>query len=772
MSGKTRSENEENHFFLEQLETIFLNSLDLIGTGNLDGYFTKINPSFERVLGYTEEEFLVAPFLDFVCQEDLEKTKKALVAAASGQQEVFVENRYRCKDGSTKWIDWKVFSDVPKNLFIAVGRDVSERKQAERELEERTVFVDKIIENSALSLWISDENGTAIRANSACLEFFGATKEEVIGKYNIFKDEVVKAKGFMPVVKKVFEQGEDATFILDYDFGSVEHVKVKSATHKIVQTNLTPLLNDAGKISNVIFQAIDLTEIKKAEKALRNSEERFRLAFHTSPDAININKMDGTYVEINQGFTDLTGYVWDDIRGKSSRDINIWAIPEGREKFISELTKYGFLNNFESTFLMKDGSHKIGLMSATLIDLAGVKHTLSITKDITSLREAERAHKKLELHICRTEKLESIGVLAGGLAHDFNNILVAILGNINLALLDNNLSNNTKKLLSDAEKASLRAKELTQQLLTFAKGGEPVKEISSLEDVIKNSANFVLTGSNVVCKYNIPSELWFVNIDKGQISQVIQNIALNAIHVMPQGGVLQIDCENTTIKNNDNSFRLLSGDFVKIDIRDSGTGISAKYIKNIFDPYFSTKQKGSGLGLAICQSIINKHSGDIIVESSPGAGTTFSIYLPASNQEQPSRKTRNRDVKFSIQSKILIMDDDEMVRDIAQAMLTYLGAEVLLSADGAEAIQLYKEAMNSPSPVQLVIMDLTIPGGMGGKDAVKEIHKLNPEAKVVVSSGYSNDPIVANFRDYGFCASIVKPFQIEDLVRALNKVLD
>lgn len=523
----------------------------------------------------------------------------------------------------------------------------------------------------------------------------------------------------------------------------------------------------------VIISLCLLTEkVQKSEEALRKSEERFRLAFHTSPDSININKMDGTFVEINQGFTELTGYTRDDvIIGKSSKDFKIWKTAEDRGKFIEGLTKDGFVKNLESIFRMKDGSHKITLLSACIIDLEGEAHILSVAKDITRLRETEKAHEKLESHIRQSQKLESVGVLAGGIAHDFNNILTAILGNINLALFDENLTDNTKKLLADAERASLRARDLTQQLLTFSKGGEPVKEISTLEDIIKDSADFVLHGSKVTCDYRISPDLWFVDVDKGQISQVIQNIVLNAIHAMPEGGAIQFDCENVAAANSNSTLRYLDGDFVKISIHDSGIGISEKHIESIFDPYFSTKQAGSGLGLAICQSIIKKHAGDIFVDSAPGLGTTFSIYLPVSDKTQSSEKSQSHDFNISSQAKILVMDDEEMVRNVVKEMLMKLRCEVLLSADGAEAVELYQEAMNSSEPIQLVIMDLTIPGGMGGKDAVMEIHKLNQNAKVVVSSGFSNDPIIANFKDYGFCASIVKPFQIQDLTRVLRQVL-
>ncbi|MBU1566132.1 MAG: response regulator [Proteobacteria bacterium] len=252
---------------------------------------------------------------------------------------------------------------------------------------------------------------------------------------------------------------------------------------------------------------------------------------------------------------------------------------------------------------------------------------------------------------------------------------------------------------------------------------------------------------------------------------MIQNIVINARHAMPEGGIIEISCENVSsvdkrILPNGNGEK-----FVKISIKDSGVGIPEKFFDKIFDPYFSTKQEGSGLGLSICQSIISKHNGYIFVESILGEGTTFTIYLPASDKPKIQGTATVGGQKPYSSVKILIMDDEEMLRNVAKAMLTTLGNTVVPAADGVEAIKLYQDAMNSDNPIQLVIMDLTIPGGMGGKEAVQEIHKLNPEAKVIVSSGYCNDPVMANFKKYGFCATIAKPFTLQDLSRVLSQVL-
>jgi PAS domain S-box-containing protein len=389
---------------------------------------------------------------------------------------------------------------------------------------------------------------------------------------------------------------------------------------------------------------------------------------------------------------------------------------------------------------------------------------LSLVEDVTE-------QELMEKELLKVKKLESTGMLAGGIAHDFNNILTAILGNISLSKFDKTLKNKTKTLLEEAEKASIRARSLTQQLLTFAKGGEPVKESTSLADVVRDSANFVLSGNAIACRYTIPDDLWLVEIDKGQISQVIQNIVLNASHAMTNGGIIEITCAN--IDEVDKEDVPLPGDmnFVKIAIEDSGIGVPANVIDKIFDPYFSTKQKGSGLGLAITHSIITKHGGHIFVKSKPGVGTIFTTYLPASAQARSVDSDPEDFAHPSRKAKIMVMDDEEIVRDVARAMLTKMGHEVVLANDGLEATKLYKAAAESSEPIHLVIMDLTIPGGMGGKDAVKVVLAINPEAIVLVSSGYSNDPILSSYQKYGFCGVVVKPYRLQELSKIVEMVL-
>ena len=370
------------------------------------------------------------------------------------------------------------------------------------------------------------------------------------------------------------------------------------------------------------------------------------------------------------------------------------------------------------------------------------------------------------------KKLESVGVLAGGIAHDFNNILTGVLGNIDLIGTYTDSSEKTYPLLQEAKNAAIRAKDLTQQLLTFSKGGDPVKQTSSIAEIIIDTSKFILRGSPVDCVYNIPEDLWKVDIDPGQISQVIQNITINASHAMPDGGVITISCENIT--DSEKEANLLPGQkYIKITIGDKGHGISGEVIDKIFDPYFTTKEMGNGLGLAICHSIISKHGGDISVRTGAEKGTTFTIYLPASLKTTPAIiASEEQSVKTVLKARIMIMDDESLVRIMIQRMLEQSGHETVLAGNGAEAIQLYKESLKNGRAIDLIIMDLNIPDGMGGKDAVQEILRINPEAKVIVESGYSTDPVMANYQEYGFKGSIAKPFQLVELNKIIHTVLE
>ncbi len=522
----------------------------------------------------------------------------------------------------------------------------------------------------------------------------------------------------------------------------------------------------------------EITVRKQAEDKLRLSNERYHQITTNLPGLVFqlVSHTDGSYSipYISEGVESMFGVTSEEV----NQDINSifqFLHPDDLLDFEHSLSKSAeslLPYNHELRILINGKVLWINIKSRPKRLENGDTLWDGIFFDITTLKLVENEKSVLESQLRRAHKIESIGILAGGIAHDFNNILAAILGKINLALFDEGLKKKTKNLLSEAEKASLRAKDLAQQLLTFSRGGEPIKKLSSLGNLIKDSANFVLQGGKVACSYDISEDLWLVEIDKGQMSQVIQNIVLNASQAMPEGGIIKITCENITSVSDEALPLDKNGKFIKICIRDSGVGIPANVVEKIFDPYFSTKQKGSGLGLAITQSIITRHNGYILLESSPGAGSSFFIYLPASEKTKTEKQKLFTVKKAHTQAKILIMDDDEMVRDVIKGMLVLLGHDFVLSGDGVEAVKLYQDATNANNNFDLVIMDLTIPGAMGGKEAVQGVLKINPNAKVIVSSGYSNDPIMANFKKYGFCSAIAKPYKLQELSKVISQLID
>jgi len=399
-----------------------------------------------------------------------------------------------------------------------------------------------------------------------------------------------------------------------------------------------------------------------------------------------------------------------------------------------------------------------------------------MTKKNTGIKPDKRAEEEVQ----KIRNLESIAALSGGIAHDYNNLLTVIIGNISLIQSYIETDDMIYGLLDEALEASMTAKSLTQKLITFSRGGAPIMETASIAPVIKNATEFTLSGSNIKCKFSIPGDLWLVKIDKTQIGHVIHNLVMNAREAMPDGGIIIVAAENVNItdKSSESGIRLENGNYVKISITDRGIGISKENLDKIFDPYFSTKemetQKGMGLGLSICHSIIKKHNGDIVAESFAGPGASLHFYLPVSEETTATQKSFKAPEKEKLvlgKGRILVMDDEKMVIKITGHILNRLGYDASFSKDGAQAIEMYKKAMESQNPFDAVILDLTIRGGMGGKEAIKCLTEIDPNIKTIVSSGYSDSPVVTDYKKYGFSGVVAKPYSINELSEKLNEVL-
>jgi PAS domain S-box-containing protein len=512
-------------------------------------------------------------------------------------------------------------------------------------------------------------------------------------------------------------------------------------------------------------------ELDKAYRELAQEKELLSVTLNSIGDGVIATDLDGNVIMLNKISVELTGWSQKDAAGKPLTEVfhiineKTRAICENPVEKVLETGRIIGLAN-HTALISKDGTERSIADSAAPIrnrnsEIIG---TVLVFRDVT-------LENRVNAELAKTKKLESVGILAGGIAHDFNNILTGIMGNINLAKGAINDDQETYNLLEAAERASKRATKLTHQLLTFSKGGEPIVEASSIYNLVRESADFTLTGSGIACRIDQVVSLWSAVVDKGQIDQVVQNIVLNARQAMPEGGTIQILCENFEKQEDQHEALppIAPGDYVRVRITDEGIGIHSTLLEKIFDPYFSTKQEGSGLGMAVTQAIINKHRGYIECESTPGKGTTFTIYLPAVRKTISDRSHVFAEHKGS--GRVMIMDDEEMIRTLTESMLESCGYEVVHAKNGEEALELYKGAMNDALPIDVVIMDLTIPGGWGGQETISILKEIDPSVTAIVSSGYSNDPVMANFKDYGFKGCLTKPYLMGALTDAVSKAM-
>ncbi len=538
------------------------------------------------------------------------------------------------------------------------------------------------------------------------------------------------------------------------------------------KSSLEELIIPIDKIYFREFQDLALTANQMAKDRqqawdnLSAEQERLTVTLKSIGDGVMTTDIEGRVVLLNKVAEKLTGWSNQEAAGKPSTEVFRIINEKTGQKCLSpvfQVLDVGRTVEFTNptALIAKDGTQRsIADSAAPIRDKeSNVIGVVLVFQDVTNER-------KTEDELLKIRKLESVGVLAGGIAHDFNNILSAILGNIELVGFRIDKEDiGTITLLSAAKKATKRATKLTGQLLTFSKGGDPVKEETSLALLIAESADFVLHGSKVVCSYNFPHDLWKVDVDSGQIGQVIQNIIINAKQAMPEGGTILIECANIYDITEEALLNAIAGDFVRILIQDTGFGISKAIIDKVFDPYFTTKQEGSGLGLAICHSIVNKHNGYLRVNSIADKGSTFTLYLPAirSTEEDSVGGRVRSNPQTGKSARVMVMDDEEMLLDVAKAQLVVLGHEPVVVNDGVKAISRYTEMLALGTPVDLVIMDLTIPGGMGGQEAAEKLLEIDPDAKIIVASGYSNDPVMADYEKYGFCAAIAKPFDLKEL---------
>ena len=756
----------------EQLEMV-LKGADL---GTWDWNFqtgeVKFNKRWAEMLGYTLDE--IDPHLrsweKLVHPDDMPGVMETLEAHLNGKIQGYeTEHRLRHKSGEWIWVLDKgsvLKRDKEGKPLRVCGThlDITERKRSEANLRESKRILDATGRMGKIGGWEHDLATGKV--------FWTQTLYDIVEIPYDRKppggDEHLSY--YPPQDRNILEQAYNQAvkngtpFDLELQF----YTSKKKLMWCRVQGE--PIY-EHGKCVAMRGTAQDITERKRAEEEreklqtqLSNALEMAHLGhweYDVTNDLFSFN--DHFYKIFRTTAEQVGGYTMSSAE-YARRFVHPDDIPLVGEEIRKAIqaTHPNFRRQLEHRIVYADGT--VGHISVRFFivkDAHGkTVKTYGVNQDITH-------RKRMEEELLKVQKLESVGTLAGGIAHDFNNILTTIIGNIALARMQVKPEDEIFDLLSEAETASTRAQALTRQLLTFAKGGMPVKETASIKGVIEESSLFMLRGSKTRCGFSIAKDLWPAEVDVGQISQVINNIVLNASQAMPEGGIIQVAAENLII-DVEHGLPFKPGRYIRISITDEGVGIAEKYLSKVFDPYFTTKHSGSGLGLAVTYSIIKKHDGHITVESRLGVGTTFQIYLLAS-EKAVSEKEEASPIKG--QGRILVMDDQAPLRKMVGKVLQKLGYASEFAEDGAEAIEMYKVAMESEKPYDAVILDLTVPGGMGGREAIEQLLEIDPEVKAVVSSGYSEDPVLAHFQEYGFKGMMPKPFESLSLSKVLHEVL-
>ena len=756
-----RKSNERTRLFFES---------QLIGmaiTSPEKGWL-QVNDKLCQMLGYNREELVTKSWVDLTHPEDLPmELEKFNLLLSGGIDNYSIEKRIIRKDGMIVHSNLSVgcvrHPDGAIDYVLGILEDISAYQQLALKREEDQRFLQTILDSISDFIFFKDKNGIFLGCNEAyASRYIGLPKDRIIGHRDmdfISNQELVRK--YIESDSQVMASGTPQTLK-----PWIVHANGRKA---LVEVLKTPFYDALGHIAGVIGVARDITERQLALEAVVHEKETAQRYLDIAGVMFCALNRAGDIVMINKKGSEILGYSDNELIGQNWFDV---CLPENCQEKVKtvfalqlagEITPVEF---YENSVINQNGEERLIAFHNTLLhDDNGISGVLFSGEDVTEQRMTQN-------ELLKNQKLESLGVLAGGIAHDFNNIITGIMGNISMARMSLIKPEKVEQLLENAEKASMRASSLATQLLTFAKGGKPIKQRVSVGPILEETISLALRGVNVKGVIEIPEPLNSIEADEGQLSQVFNNLIINAVQAMPGGGLLTVKAVNTALESR-NKQLLPQGGYVMLSFSDQGCGISKEDQNKIFDPYFTTKSGGNGLGLASASSIINRHGGHIGVESVVGAGAIFTIYLP-SVDETPAEVHAASPTKTAdthIGGSILVMDDEKMIRDILTEMIEYLGYQVTTCENGEEAIAKYEADIESAKPFLAVIMDLTIPGGMGGKEAAEYILAIDPKASLIVSSGYSNDPIMSNYGSYGFIGAVTKPYNIDQLSQLLSLVL-
>ncbi len=656
----------------------------------------------------------------------------------------------------------------------SIIREEEKRRRAEEALKNEHKRLEQIIDFLPDPTLVIDKRGIVTAWNRAIEKMTGVKAKEMIGRGD-YEYGVPFYGERRPLLIDLALSGDNEFLKEHYDelgrqngilSGEVFVPKTYGGEGAYLWATASTLYNGDGSVIGAIESIHDITRRKALESALRESEEKYRTLVENANSIILRMDTIGTITFFNDYASQFLGFSREEIIG---RNVIGTIVPptDSAGKDLSKMildiaVRREFYRNNENENMCKNGARVwVAWTNTPVLDDQGrCVEILCIGNDITERR-------RMQDELLRAQKLESLGLLAGGIAHDFNNILTGIVGNISVAKLQLDPSHEISKRLELCEKAAMQATELTRQLLTFARGGEPVKRLIIPTSLIRETVSFALRGSNIISDIHIQDDLWSMEVDESQLSQVLNNLLLNAIQAMPAGGEVVVRAVNESVPH-ENGHQLAQGDYIRISVEDRGCGIPQQDLVKIFDPYFTTKPKGSGLGLASVYSIVKRHGGGVKVKSIRGIGSVFTILLPALPGRSPEDAVIKAPAELRGVGRILVMDDEEAIREIVTYTLEFLGFEVESCGDGREAVDWYRRGLANNAPFSAVILDLTIPGGMGGKEAAARILEIDPGAVLIVSSGYYSDPVMANFRDFGFKGAVPKPFDAEGLARELK----
>jgi len=677
-----------------------------------------------------------------------------------------VEGYILTKKGSERTIAWNrsLLKDDSGRItgILSSGEDITIRKELEERLRKSEEEYRTLVQNIRIGVYRStpDLEGEILKVNPAAADILGfSSSDELIQRKLVeFHFDIKNRKNMLNEIKK-------SGYVKDLE------VQMKKNDGSLIWCSLSAngQFNDNGNLMWIDSVLENITEKKESRDALLAEKERLAVTLRAIGDGVISMDVEGRVILMNNVASKLTGWKETEAFGALITEVVEMRDPSTKEKYLCPLevilTEGSILDlDRNLNLISKSGSIRVVSYSGAPIRDRDSKTigAVMVFRDVT-----ERT--KLEEELLKAQKIESIGFLAGGIAHDFNNILAAILGNISLARIHVDNQGKSSKYLSESEKAISRATNLTNQLLTFSKGGDPVKKSVSVKNLLIESVNFSLTGSSIEAQFHIDKDLWNAKVDKDQINQVISNVVLNSVQAMPAGGTIEIYARNV-ISSEAKIASLPKGEYILMEIKDSGPGISEENIIKIFDPYFTTKKHGTGLGLAISYSIIKKHDGFIRAESKFGQGTTFYIYLPAFKGKVGLEDQKDMNIENG-SGRILYMDDDNTISETIKDLLSHIGYSVDTVNEGSKAVELYKKAMASTERFDLVILDLTVPGGMGGKDTLNKLLEIDADVVAIATSGYSNDPVMSDFKSYGFTDTIAKPFRIQEIADVVKRSL-